>query len=408
MASLKKRGKYYYIKFSKTINGETLESVKSLGIRYKDEAKEALEKLEELEEKGVIYPYQSEFDPQLVLREVSGKSKPLQINTVRQAAEYFYRKKSHLSNSTVKNPKKRTQDNSGAYERAIEHFINKNDIAHLSPLLVQQHHFENVIFKPGIKPATRHYYFKQLRVWWNKLLDWNIVEHNYFPTIQKDLPKIRNNARKKMLSEDELGLLFEAFDKDLERKRQITEYDESKIQYWFKPLMGIYFYCGLRRHEAAYKSDLDYSGLQGENLYFENGKLQMIHLPPTKGRKERSVPVPKPCQNLIHDYLKHRGHVKRNEYLFVYGGGRRKGFPVTGARAYRQFKHYAKLAGLPKSRTLHGMRHERITSWLEQGYNTSEAQFMAGHSSSSVTNKYTHLRAKNLLKKQRNIEKRND
>lgn len=408
MASLKKRGKYYYIKFSKTVDGETTESVKSLGIRYKDEAEKALDRLEELEEKGVINPYQKGFDPQLVLRELSGQNKQLGINTVREAADHFYKKKSHLSNSTVKNSKKRTQDNSGAYERAIEHFISKNDIADLSPLMIQKHHFEKIIFKPGVKPATRHFYFKQLRVWWNKLLEWDVVEHNYFQTIKKDLPEVRNNAREKMLSEDELALLFDAFDKDLERKRKLKEYDENRVQHWFKPLIGIYFYCGLRKHEAAYKSNLDYSGLKGENLYYENDQLQMIYLPPTKGHRERSVPVPRPCQKLVHDYLKHRGEVKRNDYLFVYGGGRRKGFPVTGARAYRQFKRYAKLAGLPKSRTLHGMRHERITSWLEQGYNTSEAQFMAGHSSSSVTNKYTHLRAKNLLDKQREIDRRDN
>ncbi|MDX1638739.1 MAG: hypothetical protein R3281_12270 [Balneolaceae bacterium] len=57
MASLKKRGKYYYIRFSKTLNGKRHRVTKSLGLRYKDKAEEALEQLEELEERGEIDPY---------------------------------------------------------------------------------------------------------------------------------------------------------------------------------------------------------------------------------------------------------------------------------------------------------------------------------------------------------------
>jgi integrase len=89
-------------------------------------------------------------------------------------------------------------------------------------------------------------------------------------------------------------------------------------------------------------------------------------------------------------------------------GGSRKGWPVTGNRAYRQFKHYLKLAELPKKRTLHGMRHERITFWMENDFNTAEAQFMAGHTDIRTTLKYTHLTGINLYKKMKEMEKRRD
>lgn len=403
MASLKKRGRYYYIKFSKTVDGKIVESVKSLRIRYKDKANQALEDLEKLEEAGNIDPFREGFNPRKILDELNS-GRALEIYTVREAADYFYKKKSHLSNSTVKNAANRTMDNSGAYEQAIEHFIALNDIADLSPLLVKQHHFENVIFKPGIKPATRHFYFKQLRVWWNKLLDWEIVKHNHLAAIKKDLPEIRDNTRPKMLTRKELGILFTTFDKELNRKLRIKEYDETRTQRWFKPLIAVYFYCGLRKHEAAYKSDLEYSGLQGNNLYFENNKVEMIYLPATKGRKERSIPVPAPCQQLLHRYLEQRGPIGYQDYLFVYHGGRRRGYPVTGAQAYRVFKHYLEKANLPDSRTLHGMRHERITRWIEDGYSLKEAGVMAGHTSQSVTQGYTHLAGRHLLKKMRVIE----
>ncbi len=128
----------------------------------------------------------------------------------------------------------------------------------------------------------------------------------------------------------------------------------------------------------GFASDLDYSGLQGENLGYANDELVLIHLPATKGRRERAVPLPTPCKNEIESYLEKRGSLKPSGYVFIYMGGSRKGWPVTGIRAYREFKRYLKVACLPKTRTIHGMRHRRITSLLEDGFNTSEVQFMAG------------------------------
>ncbi|HSH25739.1 MAG TPA: hypothetical protein VLA13_09425, partial [Massilibacterium sp.] len=71
MASLKKRGRYYYIKFFRIHeDGSHEESVKSLGIRYKDMAEKALETLERLEQNGEINPYSPRFDPQKVLEDL--------------------------------------------------------------------------------------------------------------------------------------------------------------------------------------------------------------------------------------------------------------------------------------------------------------------------------------------------
>jgi integrase len=140
------------------------------------------------------------------------------------------------------------------------------------------------------------------------------------------------------------------------------------------------------------------------NLEFVGRQWGMIHLPPTKGRKERSVPVPPACITHLRRYLALRGAIKPDNYIFVYSGGRRKGYPVRGEQVYKQFKHYLKKASLPKTRTLHGMRHERVTTWLDDGYNSAEAQFMAGHSSIKTTEGYTHLKGRNLLRKMQEME----
>lgn len=66
---------------------------------------------------------------------------------------------------------------------------------------------------------------------------------------------------------------------------------------------------------------------------------------------------------------------------------------------YREFKQYIKLAGIQSTRSLHGMRHQAVTTWIENGFHTTEASMMAGHSSQKVTELYTHLASKRLKEK---------
>lgn len=406
MASLKKRGRYYYIKFSKTVNGEVAESVKSLGIRYKARAEEARQQLEKLKEEGEINPYNGNFNPQIILAGLNQNKTIPNIHTVREAADYFYKKKDHLSDKTVANTGSSDMNKQGAYEQAIEHFISLNDIADLPPEHIQLSHFEAVIFKKGLATSSRHFYFRQLRVWWNVLLRKNIVTVDFFEELRKDLPEKKTNTRPKMLSEEELCKLFDTFDKRLAKKRKQKHWVESQAQIWFKPLIATYFYTGMRKNEAAYDPDIEYSGLKGKNLVYEEREPVLIWLEATKGRKERYIPIAKELVCYLEDYMELRGSVDNEQYLFIYTGGSRKGWPVTGDRAYREFKRYLRLSGLPKSRTLHGMRHSRITNWIEDGYSLKEAGDMAGHSSQNVTQGYTHLAARHLLKKMRRIEQR--
>jgi hypothetical protein len=198
MASLRKRGQYYYIRFVKMVDGINSETSKSLGITQKNKAKEACQLLEEMEERGEINPFADTFNPQRILEEQQRKKKPVPVHTVREAADYFYRLKSHLSDKTIRNDSKNRSSKRGAYERAVEHFISLNNIEMLPIKQVGLYHFEKVIFKPGIKSATRHFYYRQLRVFWNALRDREIVTENYFKTLKKDLPDKKSNMRPKM------------------------------------------------------------------------------------------------------------------------------------------------------------------------------------------------------------------
>jgi integrase len=387
MAYLKKRGKYYYAKWHTSIGGKKSSVRKALGTRHKDVAQKMLKELQGLELLGKVDPFAPGFDPKEALKGDQPIDKKY-CATVRDALDMFYSAKQHLSPATV-----------DAYKRALEHFIELNGLEKASPKSITIRHFENVIFKKGINAATRHYYFRHFRSWWKYLKKQNVVEAEYFDLLKEDLPRIRENTRPKMISEDELGILFKKFDAELERKKTLPEFDPDRVQYWFKPIVALYFYGGLRKHEAAYDPELSYSGLKGENLVFVNGELSYISLPPTKGRKERQIPIIKELKTELIEYLKIRGKVSAEDYVFIYTGGSTNGKPVRGMRVYREFKRYCKEAGIPTSRTLHGMRHQAVTTWIEKGFHTAEASYMAGHSSQKVTEKYTHLTAKRLKEK---------
>jgi integrase len=391
MAFLTKRGKYYSINWRTSVDGKVKSTRKALGTRHKDVAEKMLKELEKLESLGRINPFANGFDPKKELQRNTQKETVL-CNTVRESIELFYKSKGHLSPATI-----------GAYQRALDHFVELNELSDVHPTNVLSYHFENVIFKKGITSATRHYYFRHFRSWWKFLLKKNIVEKDYFTMLKEDLPRIRENTRPKMISEEELGILYKKFDEELSRKKDLPEFDPNLVQHWFKPIVSLYFYGGLRKHEAAYDPELSYSGLKGENLIYENGELSYISLPPTKGRKERLIPIINELKEELDVYLKIRGKISSSDYVFIYTGGNTKGQPVRGMRAYREFKRYCKEAGIPTSRTLHGMRHQAVTTWIEKGFHTAEASYMAGHSSQKVTEKYTHLTVKRLKDKMDSI-----
>ncbi|PWN06091.1 tyrosine-type recombinase/integrase [Rhodohalobacter mucosus] len=387
MAFLTKRGKYYYVKWNTSEKGKVREVRKSLGTRHKDVAQKMVTELEKLESLGKIDPFIPGFNPKRALTD-DKTEKTLQCATVTDALNLFYSAKQHLSPATV-----------DAYKRALDHFVELNRLKMASPKSIRPHHFENVIFKRGITAATRHYYFRHFRSWWKFLKKKKVVEADIFDSLKEDLPRIRENTRPKMISEQELKTLFKTFDSELQRKKALSEFDPERVQHWFKPIVALYFYGGLRKHEAGYSPYLKYSGLKGENLIFEDGELTYIYLPPTKGRKERQIPIIKELRVQLEQYLKLRGKLNSKDFVFVYQGGTSNNKPVRGDRVYREFKRYAKVAGIPTTRSLHGMRHQAVTTWIEKGFHTAEASYMAGHSSQKVTEKYTHLTAKRLKEK---------
>jgi integrase len=389
MAYLKKVGKVYHIRWREYEDGKPVIRKKSLVTKYKDVAIKMLAELHRLRDLGEIDFSDPNFDPRLALVKDDQPKVKNKVLTCRQAVDAFYSYKMGIWSAQTKK----------TYMDVLEYWLRTEYLENkfIKSITVQQ--VRTAIFRPGIKATTMHHYYRHMRAMWTYFVKDGLVKRDLVTPLLKEIPKKRDNTRPKMLTQQEFDLIVETFDKELVRKQSTYSYDDSLVQNWFVPLIAVYFFAGLRRSEAAYDARMSYSGLKGRNLIYENEKLAYIALPPTKGRTERIVPISAKLSVHLETYLQYRGKVGPDEYVFVYAGGLYAGQPVRAKKVYELYKHYLKLAEIPSSRTLHGMRHAAVTTWIESGFNTAEAKIMAGHSSISVTEGYTHLTGRLLKEK---------
>ncbi|MCH8494003.1 MAG: site-specific integrase [Balneolales bacterium] len=386
MAYIKKVKNTYYLRWRSYHDGVEKINLKSLGTRYKDVAQRKLVQLQKLHDLGEIDFDHPDFNPAEALRE----DKPItQVLTVRNAVDSFYNaKKSFWSAQTLK-----------TNQNVLEYWIRSQNLESISIRKVNEGYFRHVLQRLDIKATTKHYYYRHFKSFWTYLVESKIVLKDIVTPLRKELPNKRDNTRPKMLTIEEFDLLVKTFELDQAQKRAKYKYNDDLVQDWFLPIVAILFYAGLRRSEVAYQIRIEYSGLKGKNLIYEKGKLEFIALPPTKGKTERIIPISATLKKYLDPYLKKRGVINPDDYVFVYSGGAYAGMAVRARKVYEVFKKILNIAGIPHTRTLHGMRHRAVTNWIEQGFHTAEAKIMAGHSSVTVTEGYTHLTAKRLKEK---------
>lgn len=143
----------------------------------------------------------------------------------------------------------------------------------------------------------------------------------------------------------------------------------SKIQNLkHKAILTLAYSVGLRVSEVI-------------NLKIEDidSKRMIITIRQAKGNKDRIVPLSQNVLILFRDYYK---QYRPKEYLF----NGQFSLQYSSESCNKLVKHY-----LGKQYHFHQLRHSCFTSLLEKGTDLRIIQKLAGHSSSSTTEIYTHV-----------------
>jgi integrase len=167
----------------------------------------------------------------------------------------------------------------------------------------------------------------------------------------------------------------------------ITPADFGKLiqaisETWLKELVIFAVLTGLRRGEIL--------NLRWLDVDMERGIINIQSSPrfKTKHGKRRTIPLNSTALEILRKKMEHPG----GEYVFTLDGAR-----ISGDWVSHLFKRYVRNAELADDRIhFHSIRHS-FASWLVQGGATLyEVQKLLGHSSSKVTEVYSHLQPEHL------------
>jgi len=369
MASLKKRGDVYYIRFFAKINGERKRKSFSLGTTLKREADKMRVKYEDLYQRGEIDPFNG-WTPK---KEAEKKRKSLKgkYMSLKDAAELFVENRSQAN--------QQTKDN---YERHLN--MLQDELGSTMPVTeIVEQDLRDYCFREGLAPATQASYLRHYKVFFRWLHKKEIVKENITDGIKA--PKVPQNISVKTISKDQLDLLFEKFDKfnrENEKDGFITKPHQKR--HWFKPMISTFYYCGLRAKEAV--------NLTWGDVDMKAGYIRVLNKKGsnTKSGKDRTIPIRKELKPILKKWHKFLGKPK-DGYVFPSATGMNRFQKMNPGAVSRSFKKFVRKAKLPESITLHGLRHTCGTELLRKGVPINQVSSFLGHSSVEVTQIYEHL-----------------
>ena len=378
MASLKKRGDIYYIRFALTKDGKTKRKAFSLKTTYKREAEKLRIEFEDKFERGEIDP----FNGWTPAREAEKKRQKLHGKYVplHKAADQFIEQRSQANATTKKN-----------YRRHLDMLIDQ--LGRTMPVTeIREADIREFCFRSDLAPATQASYLRHLKVFFGWLDEQDILKTNLAKDIKP--PRIPEKIHQKTISREQLDLIFDAFDqfyKELKKKKTVTK--PHQMREWFKPMILTIYYCGLRAKESVNLTwdDVDLKGNASDPDNY--GYIYVVNRDDntTKSARERTIPIRKPLKDTLVSWHKHLGEPKEG-YVFPSATGFSPWHKMSPGAVSRSFKKFVRKANdVPNTVTLHGLRHTCATDLLRKGVPIHIVQKIMGHSSVEVTQIYEHL-----------------
>lgn len=221
--------------------------------------------------------------------------------------------------------------------------------------------FLGAMQKENIAKATADHHVKLIRQMLNRAVEWEVIQSNPISRI-----KLFNadNKKEKYLEGDELDRLLRVLRTDTNRGVCNA---------------AMFLLCTGARLNEALSAKLGH--IDREN------RVWRIPAANSKSKRVRSVPLNDSALALIEAL----GVVNKDEYLFV---SEKTGKPLR--YVHKVWERLREEAGLPELR-IHDLRHQFASFLVNSGRTLYEVQKILGHSSASVTERYSHLSPKSLL-----------
>ena len=220
------------------------------------------------------------------------------------------------------------------------------------------------------KNATVNRYLQALSKMLNLAVANELLNKNPMWSVKK---LKENNYKTRVLLPEEEKRLFE----EIERGYEVVGRDKAKkIIYPYihlKPLIICALQTGMRKSEIL--------KLKWSNIDFDYEYIELLE---TKSGKSRKIPISSKLMKIFKKILA----TSNSEYVFVN--------PSTNSNyidIHRAFETVLKNAEINNFR-FHDLRHTAATRMLEKGADIRTVQEILGHSSVSVTERYTHTNAK--------------
>lgn len=265
------------------------------------------------------------------------------------------------------NNKKSYQGDIRSTDVFLEYFGNI-DLQDITPAKIEDFK-RDVKRDTGNKNATINRYLQALSKMLNIAVANDLIAKNPMWSVKK---LKENNYKTRVLSLEEEKRLFE----ELERGYEVVGRNRIKKTIYpyihLKPLIVCALQTGMRRGEIL--------NLKWSNIDFEYNFIELLE---TKSGKSRKIPISSKLMKVLND-------VKNNtEYVFI---NSYTGMPYNDIkRSFASLLNKAKI----KDFRFHDFRHTAATRMLEKGADIRTVQEILGHSSVSVTERYTHTNAKN-------------
>ncbi len=239
----------------------------------------------------------------------------------------------------------------------------------------------------GRSRNTLAIYYRALHAAFNRAVVWQDALTNPFSDAER--PQEVHSEEAEYFDDQQLAQLYAATKSDDPKKqvpREVIEISE------------FYLYSGTRRNEGIFceVQDID---LKNRILRVPGRKPKFGHR--TKSGKSRDVPINDLLMALFLRRLERRegDKVLRSTTLLFPSHdqhGKPRPAPWGEDAVTKRFGRWVKLAGLPKSLTVHSLRHTFASHLVKLGVSLELVGELLGHSSVVVTKIYAHLQPSEL------------